>query len=808
MTFGLPASAALVLALMLPLHSAHGLGSVSHHDVSALTRRDRHASAGVDIVGTVVDSATAQPLAGAEVSVGQPGRIVYNGATDAFGRYAVHNLAPGTYTVSVHVIGFAPATRSVTLAATAESLTAAFRMVPVAASLEAVQVSGRSPIAIDTRTGNQTFNEQDYHGAPTTTTSQILQQSIASAVRAPTGEVHIRGQHAEYTYYVDGVPVPAGVSGSLNELFDPQVVNRIDFQTGGWDAEYGNKNLAVVNIQTRIPAGGFHSSLSGYVGSFNTAGGSVTASANSGKFGYFLSGTSQTTGMRREPIVVDSLSRTAVNFHNTGHDQYGFAKLQFTPGARDVMTLELNSSQTRFQVPFDSAGGAVLDDHQTDQNSFVNFGLRHLFSAGATTDENAPSELFFSAFYRSGSLTYVPGAIDSPSLTYGADTNTKYNVSEHRGFNTIGTKIDYSIRALSNVAMKLGVLTSKTTGHENFGLTDPAGRHAPIESVSGLAGYDFGAYAQTAINFSDKVELRTGARFDSHVAPFAGNQHQVSPRVRLNFFPDPANTLYLYYGRLFVPTNIEDLRSITFASQQNQVTTPTLPERDNYYEAGLVHRFPAGVVAKLTGFYKQSSPGIDDNTVPGSSITTSVNLHDIKTTGIETVLEVRPTGSLSGYLNASIVHAYGNPPVYGGFFLLNQPNNSFFDLDHDQRISLVGGLTYALSHLYVSTTGIFGSGLTNGITPDSSVHVDQPTQPAISHYCTGLFCMNKPFKVAPNYIQNVSAGYTIIHGNTVLRPEVYVDNLFDRHYLLKGAFFSGRSAGRPRSIQFRMNVGV
>src|SRR5438477_637779 len=104
-----------------------------------------------------------------------------------------------------------------------------------------------------TRTGDETFKMEQYHGAPTNTTSQIVQQSIAGAARAPTGEVHIRGQHAEYTYYVDGVPVPSGISGSLNELFDPMVANGINFKTGGWDAEYGNKNTAIVNVLTRIP---------------------------------------------------------------------------------------------------------------------------------------------------------------------------------------------------------------------------------------------------------------------------------------------------------------------------------------------------------------------------------------------------------------------------------------------------------------------------------------------------------------------------------------------------------------------------
>ena len=87
-------------------------------------------------------------------------------------------------------------------------------------------MTAQAPVAVDTRTGNQTFRRDSYHGAPTNTTSQIIQQSIAGAARAPTGEVHIRGQHAEYTYYIDGVPVLPGISGSLNEFFDPAVVDQ------------------------------------------------------------------------------------------------------------------------------------------------------------------------------------------------------------------------------------------------------------------------------------------------------------------------------------------------------------------------------------------------------------------------------------------------------------------------------------------------------------------------------------------------------------------------------------------------------
>ena len=126
--------------------------------------------------------------------------------------------------------------------------------------------------------------------------------------------------------------------------------------------------------------------------------------------------------------------------------------------------------------------------------------------------------------------------------------------------------------------------------------------------------------------------------------------------------------------------------------------SPTLPERDHFFEVGVVHRFPAGVVAKLSAYHKRSSPGIDDNTVPGSTIITSVNIDQVWITGVETVLEVRPAGRLSGYVNLAINHAYGRGPITGGFFPAETPSG-YFDLDHDQRISGVASLSYADQHL-------------------------------------------------------------------------------------------------------------
>jgi hypothetical protein len=753
-----------------------------------------------DITGVVTDAGSGQPLPSAEVSVMRGTEIVANASTDAFGRYTTHNIAQGTYTITARFLGFGPQSKTVTIGDSNADIRMDFALTAVAISLQGVTVNASVPLAVDTRTGDQRFKQDQYHGAPTNTTSQILQQSIAGAARAPTGEVHIRGQHAEYTYYVDGVPVPSGISGSLNELFEPSVVNEIDFITGGWDAEYGNKNAAVVNITTRIPAGGLHYQASGFAGNYNTYGQGLNASTNAGKLGYFFSGAHQTTDMRREPVILDPTTNEIQNFHNHGEDWYGFGKIQYTPSLNDVVNLDANLSQTKFQVPFDTAGNTQLDDNQRDINSFVNLGWRHQFSgpeyAGGGNAANAGGvpELFIGTFYRHGGLRYTPGKNDAPQFIFFPDTLTPYNIKEDRNFNTLGVKADYSIHPAREMEIKFGTLSSLTRGHEDFSTADASGNPGP-GSNSSLKGWDAGGYGEIAYSPVEQFEIRTGLRYDAHNAPFAGTRTQWSPRVRLNFYPNSANTLYVYYGRLFLPTNVEDLRAVTTVAQGGVATDPTLPERDNFYEAGYVHRFPFGLVSKFAGYRKESSPGIDDNTVPGSAIVTSVNIAKVKITGIETVQEIRPPGPFSAYLNVALNHAYGHGPITGGFFPTNNPQG-FFDLDHDQRVSALGSATYSLGQAYASLTGVYGSGLTNGVSPDA----------CNCSYGTGLFDFNKGVKVKPSFILNGSSGFSFGFGRALVRPEFYIDNILDKRYLLKGAFFSGRSVGRPRQFQFRLNI--
>ncbi len=778
---------------------------------TAVARVPRHATRSIpnaDLAGRVTDSIYGKPLAGAEVIVRRADVITARVTTDEFGTWRVHDLPAATYTVDVRLIGFQPMSRTVVIDGSTADVAVNFRLLPAAVQLTDLNATA-SPIALNTRTGDQVFKESDYQGAPTQTTSQILQQSIAGAARAPTGEVHIRGQHAEYTYYIDGLPVPPGISGSLNELFDPSVVNTIDFQTGGWDAEYGKRNAAIVNVQTRVPAGAFHLSATGYAGDYASNGETVTTSANSGKLGFFVAGTRQTTDMRREPVVADTDAAGHIlgvrNYANDGQDLFGFGKVQYTASPEDLVNLDVNFSRSRFATPFDSAAG-VIDDRQQDVNDFVNLSWRHRDLNGV----HPGSEAFAGAYVRYGSLNYTPGVNDDPTFAFAPDT-TLYNISEARSFDIYGVKADYLDQITPHTSIKGGTDLSLTRGQEAFATTDANGAPGPL-SNSALRGNDEAVYLESVVQPDEKIEFRVGARYDRHEYPLSGTASavadQVSPRIRINFYPSAATTVWLYYGRLFVPTNTEDLRAITtVGAGGDTASTPTVPERDNFFEAGVVHRF-GGIVAKVSAYHKVSSPGIDDTQIPGSAITTDVNIAQVRITGIEGVLEVRPGGPLSGFANVALNHAYGYGAVTGAF-LAETPPAEPFDLDHDQRLSSVIGVTYSAGSVLATATGIYGSGLTNGVTPNApgvaGYDPDSDPTPVLG---TGLFDFNTPFKVDPNFILDLSAGATFTAGGLSLRPQVFVDNVLDAKYLLKGAFFSGASFGRPRTFNVRMTVGI
>ena len=352
--------------------------------------------------------------------------------------------------------------------------------------------------------------------------------------------------------------------------------------------------------------------------------------------------------MRLEPVLIDPHDRGDQHFHNTARIYSGFGEAPIHPGTHDLIDARRSTSRRRTSRSR-STPRAVRsqNDHQNDVNNFAHFTWHHQF--GEPDSAKGPGATLFGAlFYRHRRLTYIPTQTTTPRFV-STRTPRSYNLSENRTSNSTARNSDYALIGRTRPRVQDRALSSVTYRPREV-LDHRCDRSARARSrMSDLDGSDFGIYGQAA--YSPVGSLRDpppACDTTQHHAPFLGTVSQVSPRIRLNFFPYALNSFWLYYGRLFMPTNIEDLRAITSVADR-AAWRITDAARARRFLRG--RRHPASRPASSPSSPATTSaaiPGIDDNTVPGSAIVTDVNLADVRITGIEGVLEVEAPGSVLG----------------------------------------------------------------------------------------------------------------------------------------------------------------
>jgi hypothetical protein len=745
---------------------------------------------------TVYDKESGSPLELVRVLIIRDGTLIQVGLTNPTGVTVFRDVPSGQYVLGTRRLGYADYSDTLSIDPSHSSVTV--RISEGTIQTQAVEVSGSrfSNVSsmVDIRTGNQVLEGETYHPAPTAQATDLIQENLAGSVRAPTGEVHIRGMHGEYTYFIDGVPIPLGVFGGLNDIIDNRVVDRATFYTGGFPAEYGGQCAAIVDMHTRVPSGRFHLDASSYAGSYltsdnsslgdrvgalkslNSNGQNLSLSNRTGNLGFFVSGTRQETD-RRIDQPVENL------FHDHGFNYFAYGKLYYIFSENDYMTTNLGYSQTETQVPFDSAEG-ILFDTQNTHDAFQTFSYFHRIPG----DDDQESNLFIGLYAREGGLRYDPSILDDTKQFLEGDTATGYVVAQRRSFTTLGLRVKYDVQLSHQFTYSVGMDYGHSSGSEDFAFLPEAGT-GPVFSGD-FSGFDVAGFAQVGWHPLEWIAIDAGLRYDQHNSPDIPSQDQMSPRVKVSFFPDVVSTISLYYGRLFIPTNIEGLHRL--ALQIGGSNSGTLPERDKFYEAVYTRSWPLNLSSKIALFHKDGAPGIDDQTLGSSSVRTPVNLALENITGLELALTYNdPSSPFSGFANAALIHAYARGPVSGAF-LAPDSSADIFDNDHDQRLSAVVGVNYQQSGFFVNLRGLYGSGLTNG---NGSYA-----------FKTGLFDFNQGAHTDPAWILNCGAGYSIPLGEGhSLEPSVYVTNLLDHPHLIKGAFFSGASFEERRNVLVKLS---
>ena len=615
----------------------------------------------------------------------------------------------------------------------------------------------------------------------------LLQAPGVSQDSDGDGEVHVRNEHGNVQYRLNGVTVPQGFSG-FGALVDPRVAESIEVITGALPAQYGFRTAGVVNMKTRAQGFDFDGDVGLYGGSNGTVVPSFTLRNATGRLSYFLSGSYQRNDLG---IANSTPARTAIHDRSEQWRGFGFASYILSPD--DRVSVFGGTAIGRFQQPNQPGvapqyvlnGRSTFDSATLDQNQRQNawFGVLAYQHSGEKVDfQIAP-------FVRRARAEYTPDPQGGNLIFNGVDTAlTQTSLA-------FGVQADGSFKASDNHTVRAGVFFQQDNNRSSslnrvfavnaLGL-QTSDQPTAIAVAERLTGRNYSAYLQDEWRLSDTLTFNYGARFDLSEAQV--RESQFSPRLGLVWKPDTGTTLHAGYARYFTPPPLTLIGTGTvsaFNGTTGEVADPTADpvrsQREHMFDIGAQHLVGTHLTLGIDAYLKLADNLLDDTTLGGTLILSPFNYAKARNWGVE----------LSASYAKGPFHAYGNlargqqqaRTIVSNQFLFDPADTNYIRdhyifTDHSQKWTGSGGLSLnlpdKLGHFQPSLDFIYGSGLRAG-DPAGIVPNGGTQQP---------------------YVQ-VNLGIAQVigseeHGLTIRFDVV---NLLDKSYLLHDG--SGVGAGQP-----------
>ena len=216
--------------------------------------------------GHIRDASTHQPLIGVNVMV--KGTSM-GAATDQFGNFILDDLAVGSYTIYVSMIGYKSVNRSNIHVVPKRTTTINFSLNQSVLEGDGVEVTATYFEKIkDAVTSSRTVDIEEIRSDPVGTYDiMTMMQALPSVVSGSdqSNEIIVRGgSHGENLFVMDFLEIPypnhypeQGKGGGPITMVDTEFIERIDFYAGAFPARYGEKLSSVMDVTLR--EGNIHS---------------------------------------------------------------------------------------------------------------------------------------------------------------------------------------------------------------------------------------------------------------------------------------------------------------------------------------------------------------------------------------------------------------------------------------------------------------------------------------------------------------------------------------------------------------------
>lgn len=683
-----------------------------------------------DIDGQV-DDALGQPLFNAHIALqNQAGKTLVTVITDKSGHFHIGHLTPGVYAVVVSKANFAVGTDIVNL----DLRGGQFSHITLA-SQQAIKLHVQASQINQTRNdvsansgGSSSYHisAQDIDQMPqggNAPFNQVLLQA-PGVVQDSFGQLHVRGDHANLQYRINGVLLPESISG-FGQTLDTRFIDSVNLLTGALSAQYGYRTAGVVDIHTKTGTfeQGGQVEVSG--GNHDTGEASGEIMGHNGDVSYYFD-----ASLMQNSLGIENPMPSFNAIHDASTQNKGFGYMSWTISDTLRASAIYGVSDNRFQIPdlygqapmYSLSGVANYPSQAINeqQHETTRYGLLALQgTSGSNTDYQ------LSAFSRYSRVNFGP---DTPGdLIYtGVASQVLRTATEN------GLEADVTVRIAPTHTLRYGLFVSGEQINNSDSLfTFPANSAGVQTSTIPINQMDYstklitfaGVYSEDKWQATDKLTINYGMRFDQINAYVDGNQ--LSPRVSALYQLTPATVLHAGYAHYYTPPPAELISNQTVLSAQNTtnaqpggtLNSPVQSESSDDIDIGINQHINPNLTMGLDGYYNHVSNLLDEGQFGSALLFTPFNYAQGKVYGIEFTSDYE-INNFSTYFNLANSTALGKGIESAQYNFspaeLSYVANNWVHLDHDQTWTASSGVSELWQGTHWNADLIYGSGLRNG----------------------------------------------------------------------------------------------